>query len=116
MLQYFDYLLLVGFNIQDFIFIEKIFKFGLNKERFDHRKAEHIVLLGRFKINDSNYKPPDTYYHKDGKEICSFEYYLDVKNAFKLSPGEYIMLLIEFWKLHAKKSKEKKKKINNFIN
>ena len=103
LLQYFDYLLLIGFDHDDFNKIDKnLFEYEFSKEYIDFRKAEQKYFLHGFK--DKTKEPSFTYYSMNRlNEFQSIEHYLKVNKDHRLSPGEYLILLIQLWSMHAKK-------------
>jgi len=106
LLQYFDYLLLIGFTYQDFDkHIDKdLFEYKFNKENIDERKDDQKLFFRRYKHSNKEQIRPETYYGRnEAKEILSIEYYLNVNKEHYLSPGEYLILLIQLWLMHAKK-------------
>jgi len=91
LLQYFDYLLLIGFKYDDFKIIQ--FEYDFSEIYIEHRISEQKMFLYRYQ--DDTKEPTSTYYSKNASnEIRSIEYYLNVNKNHKLSPGEYLILLI----------------------
>jgi Leucine-rich repeat (LRR) protein/energy-coupling factor transporter ATP-binding protein EcfA2 len=92
-IQYFDFLILKDYIIED----TQISRFKF--QNITERKEQLLQM----KYTDLN---------------TNIEYYL-VNNSkdYKLSPGEYLIVLIELWRIHAKRQKEineiKKRPINN---
>ncbi len=96
--QYFDYLLLIGcFSDYD----QNILKYKLTNLK--ERRFQQDNFLNNVESQE--------YY--DG--IKSIEYYLGLNDDHKLSPGENLFILIELLRLHGKHSKTKNEKENRFI-
>jgi len=99
-MQYFDFLLL-----NDYLTVDTEFsRFPISRERIKERKEFLKEYFDR-KLDD---------YCQDNFAI---EYYLGYDlNIHKLSDGEYLILLIELWRVHAKKLKELNEKHSRPVN
>jgi hypothetical protein len=112
LLQYFDYLLLIGFTYKDFKeHIDKnLFEYEFNEDYIDYRIAEQKLFLRKYKENNIENIETTYYARNKAKEILPIEYYLEVNKEHNLSPGEYLILLIQLWQMHAKQKNTNMKK------
>lgn len=110
LLQSFDYLLLIGYNYDDFNKIDKnLFHYEFSEDYIKFRQAEQNYFL--YRIEDKSKELSNTYYAVDKQnEFQSIEHYLKVNKDHKLSPGEYLILLIQLWIIHANKEQKNVKK------
>lgn len=90
-------------NIKDLNYDEngEIFKYKFSLDRFEQRKKEQFKYLFKKEI-------PNYYSTK-----MTIEYYLNLDNDYKLSSGEYLIILLQLWRIHARKLKEKNESLKN---
>ena len=75
--------------------------------------------ISRFKFQNINERKEQLLRQKYSNLNPNIEYHLGYNSIkdYKLSPGEYLIVLIELWRIHAKKQKEineiEKRPINN---
>ena len=99
LIQYFDYMLLLNYGENDFKFNLKVFEYRIDAKRINERKSQQMKFL-----NDQKPKRYDqSWNYFNG--IKRIEYYFGLDDEHKFSSGESLILLIELWKIHARKLK-----------